>query len=175
MFDSFLISRKYLRPWMWWEAITHRAEDLEVYIRRSQVNRRKKTHFDFGIFDVRTNEYLGNAGIGEVNFDHGFGELGYWVRSDRHRQGIALATSVALLRYGFENLKLHKIKVRANVDNSPSLGLIKKLGFVKEGVSRDDLKVDGKYGDHYYGGMLENEYRKMKKTYDKWVLSVHEK
>ena len=175
MFESFLISRKDLRPWMCWEANTNKLEDVEIYIRKTQVNRRKGTVYDFGIFDCLTNEYLGNAGIGGVSFEHEFGEMGYWVRSDRHREGIALSACVALLRFGFEKLKLHKIKVRANVDNGPSLGLIKKLGFVKEGVSRDDLKVDGKYGDHYYGGMLENEYRKMKKTYDKWVLSVHEK
>lgn len=169
MFDAFLLSRNELRPWMWWEAITHKPEDLEKYICRAQMKRKEGTQFDFGIFDIGTGEYLGNAGIGGINYDHGYGELGYWVRSDRHRCGIALTTSVTLLRFGFEDLKLHKIKVRANINNAPSLSLIKKLGFVKEGISRDDLKVEGKYGDHLYAGMLENEYFQLVPTFDKWV------
>ena len=169
IFDAIDISRDELRPWMFWEPETKVAEDTLVYIRRTQMLRRKELGFDFGIFDILTHAYLGGVGVGGVSNIHRFGEMGYWVRSDRHREGIAYTVSVMMLRFAFEILKLHKVKARANVANGPSLSLLRKLTFKQEGISRDDLLVNGKWGDHAYFGMLETEYAKRKNRFDREI------
>lgn len=158
-----------LRPWMFWAKRNAPISDVQQFIRKSHIGRRKGTDFVFAIFDAATDEHLGMTGLHQIDPLHGFGELGYWVRTDRHRRGIAFAASVALLRFAFETKKLHKVKVRANVENKRSLKLIRKLGFVKEGISRDDLKVDGQWGDHIYFSMLEDEYRRYRSEFNKRV------
>jgi RimJ/RimL family protein N-acetyltransferase len=162
-------SRDELRPWMSWEPNARCAEDQRLYIRRAQMLRRKGLSFDFGIFDILTHAYLGGVGVGGISNIHRFGEMGYWVRSDRCREGIGYAAAVMILRFAFEIVKLHKVKARANVANGPSLGLLCKLCFTQEGISRDDLLVNGKWGDHAYFGMLITEYEKQKKRFDREV------
>lgn len=169
IFSAIDISRKELRPWMIWEATTLKTEDTYEYIRRTQTLRIKGTTHDFGIFDSKTHEYVGGGGLGSVCMVNQNGMLGYWVRSDRHKEGIGFAASVLILRFGFEELKLHKVWVMANVKNLASRKLIRKLGFKKEGVSRDHLCVNGSFGDYFLAGLLEDEYRKQKPRFDKLV------
>lgn len=169
MFSAVEISRKELAPWMYWEQGTKSSDDLLPFIRSTQSMRRKREVEGFGIFDVSSKIYLGGAGLHAISPLHNGAELGYWVRSDYHRQGIGFAASVALLRLGFEEMGLHKINVRANVKNEASNALIKKLGFVHEGTARDDYKVRGKWGDHYFYGLLENEYQAQKGAFDRMV------
>ncbi len=163
------ISRKELKPWMFWEPDTKSPEDTLTYIKRTQVLRRKRINYDFGMFDMSSCQYLGGLGIAGISALHRFGELGYWVRTDRHREKIAYTASVMMLRFAFEIIKLHKVRSRANVANTVSINLQRKLGFRQEGVSRDDLYVNGKWGDHVYVGMLEDEYAKYKKNFDREV------
>lgn len=167
--EAIELSRRHLRPWMFWETETHRVEDVLVYIRRITKEWQEGKSRDFGIFEAHNEIYLGSAGLMDISTRHGYAELGYWVRSDRHREGIALAASVALFRLGFEQMGLHKVKVRANVKNLASQELINKLGFISEGVARDDLKVNGQWGNHLLAGLLEDEYRELAQTFDAWI------
>jgi len=169
VYEAIEASRRELHNWMFWETETDCEYDVLKYVRRTQFQRRKGISADLGVFDAATNRFLGCVGLYGIDARHQVAELGYWVRSDRHRRGVAFAASVALLRLGFEDMKLHKVRARVNVANRASAGLLKKLGFVKEGISRDDLKVAGKWSDHVYLGLLEREYRGLSKSFDRQV------
>jgi RimJ/RimL family protein N-acetyltransferase len=158
--DAVEFSRSELLPWMSWAHSKATEADTVKYIRRMQIARHTLSAYDFGIFDGKTDQYLGGCGLLGVSAQHGFAELGYWVRTDRHREGIGFAASTVLLKYGFEELFLHKVKARANLHNEASLALLIKLGFVKEGVLRDDWRVGGKWFDHVHYGMLVSEHKK---------------
>jgi RimJ/RimL family protein N-acetyltransferase len=43
--------------------------------------------------------------------------------------------------------------------NAGSQGLLESLGFVREGVGREDAFLDGEYRDTHYYGLLEDEWR----------------
>jgi ribosomal-protein-serine acetyltransferase len=159
VFAAIEISRDEIRQWLPWVHWTRTEADTLIKIRKAQSGMRMKSSLDMGIFDAKTGDFLGNAGLHYISMMHGNANLGYWVRSDRHREGIASAAAATLLRYAFDVLGLHKVNARANPDNEPSMAMLRKLGFKKEAVLRDDLRIGNKWCDFAWHGMLVSEYR----------------
>ena len=62
-------------------------------------------------------------------------------------RGIGEEAAKLILDYGFEELGLHKIKLRVLADNKRAIASYQKAGFVEEGYFRDELLLDGKYCD----------------------------
>ena len=62
-------------------------------------------------------------------------------------RGIGEEAAKLILDYGFEELGLHKIKLRVLADNKRAIASYRKAGFVEEGCFRDELLLDGKYCD----------------------------
>ena len=61
------------------------------------------------------------------------------------------------LRFAFEGLGLHRVEANIIPDNRPSIALVKRHGFRKEGFSERYLKIAGSWRDH-----------------DRWALTVEE-
>jgi ribosomal-protein-alanine N-acetyltransferase len=86
-------------------------------------------------------------------------ELGYTVARPYWRRGIATEAVRALMQFGFETLRLHRINVNTRMDNIASVRLIQKLAFHHEGVRRECIRnEDGTYQNWGLFGMLEDEY-----------------
>ena len=61
-------------------------------------------------------------------------EIGYWVRADAVRQGIATSVAAALTRVGIEFGGADRIEIRVDVDNELSCRIPRRLGYREEGV-----------------------------------------
>ncbi len=60
------------------------------------------------------------------------------------RSGLAL-----LLKEAFEVLNLHRLEANVQPENAASIALVAKAGFVKEGFSRNYLRIGGvEWKDH---------------------------
>lgn len=64
-----------------------------------------------------------------------------------------------MLRYGFDELGLHKIELQALTFNTHAIRAYEKAGFVREGVRRSCVFHGGTYFDQVHMGILEQEYR----------------
>jgi [ribosomal protein S5]-alanine N-acetyltransferase len=53
-----------------------------------------------------------------------------------------------VLRYAFEQLRLHRLDAQIQPGNHASLALVRRLGFRNEGYSPDLLFIDGAWRDH---------------------------
>ena len=87
--------------------------------------------YDFGMWiieDRQSGEVIGRAGL-DLRPDREDAELGYMIRRDRHRQGIAYEVCTAILTYVREELGFEKLFARTQKENLASVGLLKKLGF----------------------------------------------
>ena len=85
------------------------------------------------------------------------GEIGYWIRSDETGSGVATEATEALIEAGFEHLRLHKLTLRIAKGNRGSERIAEKLGFTREGVLREELRIRGVWVDHTLYSLLEHE------------------
>lgn len=73
-------------------------------------------------------------------------------------KGIAKEASLLILQYGFETLLLNRIYLYTEVENVTGQKLFEKVGFVKEGLIRQDILSHGKYADRYAYGYLREDW-----------------
>jgi ribosomal-protein-serine acetyltransferase len=102
--------------------------------------------------------YAGGVGLSIGPFGIG-GEIGYWIGSAYEGRGLVTAACRALIEIGFRERGLHRITIRAGVENVRSRAIAERLGFVQEGVEREGGRGVGRYYDLVTYGLLEREWR----------------
>ena len=73
-------------------------------------------------------------------------------------KGIAKKATVLFLKDMFEKFKLHKIYLYTDVENKAARGLYEKVGFVLEGILRDELFYQNHYVSRCYYSILFEEF-----------------
>ncbi|MDO9410498.1 GNAT family N-acetyltransferase [Patulibacter sp.] len=85
--------------------------------------------------------------------------VGYEAFAGHERRG-HLTEGVGLaLDHAFGALGLHRVEANVQPGNVPSLALVRRLGFRREGLSRNYLRVDGLWRDHERWAILADEHR----------------
>ena len=79
---------------------------------------------------------IGSIGL-HVKQEHQHGEIGYWIGAPWWGAGYATEAAQALLEYGFDTLRLHRIQGRHFIRNGASGRIMQKLRMQREGVHRD--------------------------------------
>jgi len=90
---------------------------------------------------------IGATGLNDVCSKHLKGELGYWLLPDHWGRGVARECVAAVLAYGYDVMKLHRVAADVDVDNLRSIALLERLGFQFEGVRRGCELKDGVHID----------------------------
>ena len=87
--------------------------------------------------------------------------VGYWIAADIGRRGLMTEAVAALLEFGFHGVGLHRIELRAHVDNSASQRVAEKVGMRREARLRGALMpAAGTSQDAYLYGMLSTDPRR---------------
>ena len=88
------------------------------------------------------------------------GELGFWLDEDFVGRGLVTRAGHALMARGFEGEGLHRIQMRAGVENLRSRAVARRLKMKEEGVLRGAGKVGGgRYVDLVMYGLLVDDWR----------------
>ena len=88
-------------------------------------------------------------------------EWGFFVDPEAPR-GSGIKLGCAALNYAFVTLKVHKICGQALQSNHASVAFHKRLGFVQEGLLRQQKIVDDVYHTIVCFGLLKNEWNRGK-------------
>lgn len=75
-------------------------------------------------------------------------------------KGIAKEASRLILEYGFEELGLNRIYLFTEVENVAAQKLFERVGFVREGVIRQDIISHGKYVDRIAYRFLREDWER---------------
>jgi ribosomal-protein-serine acetyltransferase len=89
------------------------------------------------------------------------GELGFWLDEAFVGRGLVTRAAQALMARGYESEGLHRMQLRAGVDNLRSRAVAKRLGMREEGVLRGAGKVGGGlHVDLVIYGQVVDDWRK---------------
>ena len=112
----------------------------------------RQTDWSFTIF--HSDEVAGTITLMRYQALFALCEVGYWLRSDLAGRGLMTEAATAVCDFGFELLGLHRIELRAAVENRPSQRVAEKLGFTREGVLKEAGKTEAGFQDMYLYGLV---------------------
>jgi len=93
-----------------------------------------------------------NVGVDEVS------DWGFYVRPNAPK-GSGRKLGEAALTHAFQAWNLHKVCGQAIAENIASISFHQRLGFVQEGVLREQSKIAGKRSDLFCFGLLKSEWK----------------
>ena len=151
-------SKEYLKEWLGWLDYTKTVADTErnIAARCQEVVQNGGYPQSFAI--IYKGMIAGTIGFNTINKANKIGVVGYWLGEGFQGKGIMSKAFRALIDYGFNDLKLNRIEVRAAVGNTKSRALPEKFGFQQEGTIRDAEWLYDHFVDHAVYGLLAREW-----------------
>lgn len=126
--------------------------DAEEFVRRTDQEQVR-----CAILLAGTSTLIGGVGL-RLNQDHNHAEIGYWLGVPYWGKGYATEASAELLRYGFEELKLHRIYASHFAHNPASGNILRKIGMKYEGHQRGHLMKWDEYLDLEMYGIVAQDF-----------------
>lgn len=115
-----------------------------------------RTFVFFQIIENASRQVIGWCGFHTWYLDHARAEVGYSLNDDSHKQkGYMSEALESILKYGFHEMKLNRVEAFVGPSNIPSLKLMDKFGFVKEGVLKSHYFKNGIMEDSIVFGLLK--------------------
>jgi len=127
--DAVTASLPELRVWMPWAIQSPTTDVYSDVLKGFDAAFDAGTEFVFGMFEVPGSVVVGGCGL---HFRHGLGvaEIGYWVRTDRHRRGYATSAARALTSAAFRYLEeMDEVQIIMDKANTASAGVPAKVGY----------------------------------------------
>ena len=115
----------------------YRLEDAREFFALSSDGWRTGTSTNFAVLVDGIDGPTGGIGVRWDDLSTGLAEIGYWVAAEARGRGVATAAVRLLGRWAFElEPTLHRLELRAAVENPASSRVAEKAGFTREGILR---------------------------------------
>ena len=154
-------SRAFLEPWepTWPEDdLTHAA--FRRRLRRQEEDMARDEAYPFLVLDETSDELLGGITLGGVRRGVSqTGTLGYWMGAPHAGKGRMTRAVAVTVDFAFGKLRLHRVEAACIPENAPSIALLQRNGFRREGYARGYLKINGGWRDHVLFGLVEGDVR----------------
>ncbi len=102
---------------------------------------------------------IGNCNIRQNKPADRVAEIGYEIAPAHWGNGYATEAARAILAFGFDELKLHRIAAGCIAENTGSAHVLEKLGMRLEGQLREQEWIKGRWWDARLYGILEHEWK----------------
>lgn len=110
----------------------------------------------FAITD-ENDEYLGTISLKNISQKNKNAEYAIVTRRKAQGTGVAMQATQELLQYAFEELDLHKVYLNVFEENIRAKKFYEKCGFFREGISREAVRINGKYENLVWYGIFREE------------------
>lgn len=157
-------NKLYLQPWepLW------SINELErsSFVKRVRMFERLSHNdqaYSFLIYKSDNEDFIGEVNISNVQ--RGIIQsctIGYWIAKDCEGKGMMSESLELVKEFIFNELKLHRIEAACLPHNIPSLKVLLKNGFIKEGTARKLLKINDKWQDHTVLSFILDDFKKLK-------------
>ena len=149
-------SLKDLKPWMSWATDGYTELTAREYITIARA--RWEEHAFYGFAVTRGEDLLGACTLSSIHSIYRFCNLGYWVRTSCHGQGIAGRAAKLAARFAFEHLGLVRVEIVIGVGNQASLRVAEKIGAHEEGVLLNRIVVGKSIYDAHMYSLIPSDF-----------------
>lgn len=161
LLDFYERNRNFLKPWIpKYEAGYYTPEYQLKKLEFEKELRRSGGEFRFLIYKKDEPEKnIGNISVSCILrgvIQSAF--LGYSIDEKENGKGFATEAVKKIIEFAFGEIRLHRLEANVIPANNASIRVLKKLKFVKEGYSRNYLKIDDKWQDHIRFAIINDNY-----------------
>lgn len=129
--------------------------------------------YGFGLFLRADDQFIGEVSLGTVHrgpFQSA--SIGYWVDERHAGHGYVLEGVALIIRYGFDDLGLHRLEAAIVPRNAASRRVAAKLGLRDEGTSQRFLQINGVFEDHVRYAITIEEFQVRREEFDALLVTA---
>ncbi len=115
--------------------------------------------YDWAVICNEDGRMIGTCGFTSFNCPADSAEIGYVLNPTYQGKGLASEAVCRVLRFGFEELSLHRIEAHFIQGNDASRRLMERVGMTFEGYARESMKIKGKYRTIGTCAILRSEFQ----------------
>jgi RimJ/RimL family protein N-acetyltransferase len=141
-----------------WENIS--GGEAETFIQEQQSIQpgQPGEWFQFAIEHKEDGTLIGDCGLKTLEDEPPQAEIGFTLSKAYQGQGYATEAVSRLLDHAFLEMDFHRVVGITDVRNYPSVALLEKTGFRREGHFIQNIWFKGAWGDEYLYAMLREEW-----------------
>ena len=118
-----------------------------------------RSSYTWKIILKASGKFIGIAGMFLSNDKFRLGEIYYKLHPDHWGKGYATEVARRLIKFGFGELKLHKVEAGVATENVKSIHVLEKSGMTREGLRRKVLPIRGRWVDNFHYAIVEDDPR----------------
>jgi ribosomal-protein-alanine N-acetyltransferase len=128
--------------------IARSVEDANAWIEKIDRSLEMNDGITWGIC-LKDDEHrlIGTIGFWRLEKENYRGEIGYILHRSMQGRGLMQEAIEKVIDFGFKNLELHSIEADINPANGPSIKLVERNGFKREGTFKDRIFFNNKFID----------------------------
>jgi RimJ/RimL family protein N-acetyltransferase len=156
LYEAVHESLKELKPWMSWATNAYTEITAKEYVTIARARWEEHTFYAFAI--TRDDDILGACTLSSLHPIYRFCNLGYWVRTSCHGQGIAGRAAKLVARFAFEQLGLIRVEIVVGIGNQASIRVAEKIGAHNEGILLNRMVVGKSIYDAHMYSLLPSDF-----------------
>lgn len=135
-------------------------QQAQAWIEDALSDRRAARRLPFSVLGAVDRSVLGSTSYWDFDAHNAHVEIGStWLSRASWGTGRNAEAKLLLMRHAFENLELERVAYRTDIRNERSQRAIERLGAVKEGIHRREMRRrDGSWRDSVHYSILRSEW-----------------
>lgn len=135
-------------------------EETRDFVNMSIGYQKEKPRLDYelAIIEKLTGDFMGVGGIHISNGKNREGWIGYVLDKPYWRKGYGKELARRLLKFGFNDLNLHRIYGTCEPSNLGSRGVLEGIGMTYEGHSKENIYHRARWRDTLTFAILEDDF-----------------
>lgn len=117
-----------------------------------------RTFFQWAITTPEADRLIGTVTLGSWHRTNRHAEIGFVLHPAQWGKGFAFEAVRAVLRFGFEQMDLHRVEAEIDPRNAASARLLERLGFAHEGLLRERWYLYDEWCDSALYGLLRRDF-----------------
>lgn len=119
-----------------------------------------RANYNFALIHKQTNKLIGSCGLMKSSPSGPQYSFGYVLHKDWWGQGLVSEAAAALIKFGFDELRAHRLWAHVFLGNTASERVLQKLGFRYEGCQLKAFFIRETWFDLQTFAMLRSEWQK---------------
>lgn len=131
-------------------AMEYTEENARSFMEFLNYTKESDEELELGIFESRTNQFIGMCTLENINREYSVCELGYWLEKSYVGKGYMTECVKAIIQYAKDELHMKSINAYVITEHKKSIALLERLGFIRKELLENDTENKGEEVDRYW-------------------------